>query len=157
MTNFQKSERTSEQEESSRKGKCVSTLESWYRLIIVVAALGTFLFYLVLLPPPTLSIFPGIKENLSQLAVLFLWVVWGVYLSFFLIMIGFMFASPTLIQRKHQLQTVKEGELFQRTESLSKLLGLKKQPEILLEKSDKALCMVFGSFPWANKLTGSPT
>ena len=152
MTNFQKNERTSEQEKSSKKGKCVSTLESWYRLIIVVAALGTFLFYLVLLPPPTLSIFPGIKENLSQLAVLFLWVVWGVYLSFFLIMIGFMFASPTLIQRKHQLQTVKEGELFQRTESLSKLLGLKKQPEILLEKSDKALCMVFGTFPRPNKL-----
>jgi heat shock protein HtpX len=101
---------------------------------------------MVLLPPPTLSVFPAIAENLSTIAVLFLWTVWGIYLSFFLILVCLIFASPNLILRKHHTKVVTEGELFQRTKNLSSLMGLKKQPKILLEESNKALCMVFGTF-----------
>jgi len=133
-------------EDSNDKNKSVSIFESYYRLIIVIAALGTFLFYMVLLPPPTLSVFPDIAENLSTIAVLFLWTVWGIYLSFFLILVCLIFASPNLILRKHHTKVVIEGELFQRTKNLSNLMGLKKQPKILLEESNKALCMVFGTF-----------
>ena len=133
-------------EDSNDKNKSVSIFESYYRLIIVIAALGTFLFYMVLLPPPTLSVFPDIAENLSTIAVLFLWTVWGIYLSFFLILVCLIFASPNLILRKHHTKVVTEGELFQRTKNLSNLMGLKKQPKILLEESNKALCMVFGTF-----------
>jgi Zn-dependent protease with chaperone function len=128
------------------KNKSVGILESYYRLIIVIAALGTFLFYMVLFPPPTLNAFPDIAKNLSTIAVLFLWIVWGIYLSFFLVLVCLIFASPNLILRKHRTKEVTEGELFQRTKNLSSLIRLKKHPKILLEESPKALCMVFGTF-----------
>jgi len=139
-------------EDSKDKNKSVSIFESYYRLIIVIAALGTFLFYMILLPPPTLSVFPDIAKNLSTIAALFLWTVWGIYLSFFLILVCLIFASPNLILRKHHTKVVTEGELFQRTKTLSNLIGLKKQPQILLEESNKALCMVFGTFLGQNHM-----
>jgi Zn-dependent protease with chaperone function len=139
-------------EDFSYKSKSVSIFESYYRLIIIIAALGTFLFYLVLLPPPAIDVFPDIAENLSTIAVLFLWTVWVIYLSFFLILVCLIFASPSLILRKHHTEVVIEGELFQRIKNLSNLIELEKLPKILLEKSNRALCMVFGTFFRQNQM-----
>lgn len=133
-------------EGSKEKRKIVGTSESWYRLIIIVSALGAYLFYMLLFPPPVLSIFPDISESLPTVAILFLWVDWGIYLTFFIILVCLILASPTFIMQKHRAEVIVEGEIFQRVKQLSAMLRLKKPPAILLEESNRALCIVFGTF-----------